>query len=168
MRDYFLKLFNYNFWANSKVFQPVVYNEVQDEELIKIMSHVLNAQFIWYSRVTGKKEYDVPVWQIYSAEELPKKSQVSTNLWVKFISENSDSQFLSVMRYNNSKGEPFTNSIVDTMIHLINHGTYHRGQINKLYRQKNINPPNVDYITFVRAFKWDTKENSLPSLDFDL
>jgi uncharacterized damage-inducible protein DinB len=168
MRDYFLKLFNYNFWANSNVFQPLVYNEVQDEELLKLASHILNAQFVWYSRVTGNKEFEVPIWQVYAPEELPKKSQVITNLWVKFLSETSEENILSIMRYTNSQGEPFANSIVDTMMQVINHGTYHRGQINKLYRQKNIDPAIIDYIIFVRTFKWDSKENNPLSTDIDL
>lgn len=56
-------------------------------------------------------------------------------------------QFLS---YKNSKGTEFHHSIREILTHVALHGQYHRGQINQLLRAADLEPMNVDYITFRR------------------
>lgn len=55
-----------------------------------------------------------------------------------------------VVTYKNSKGTEFKTSIKDVLIHVALHGQYHQGQINLQLRINDIEPINLDYITFVR------------------
>lgn len=59
--------------------------------------------------------------------------------------------FPRLIRYRNSNGEQFDNSIADILTHVINHSSYHRGQIFKMLRQKGEEPINTDYITYARS-----------------
>jgi len=52
--------------------------------------------------------------------------------------------------YSNSKGETFTNLVKDIIFHIINHSTYHRGQIAMEFRQSGLEPLNTDYIFYKR------------------
>jgi len=153
MNDYFSKLFHYNHWANELLLQKLYECETQDAEIIKLMSHVINAQFIWFSRVSGNKALERKVWDLYNLHELPSASKESSRLWIIFISDLEEEKFNADIFYTNSQGNQFSTISSDIFIHVINHGTYHRGQIAKLLRQKNIDPPNTDYITYVRAKK---------------
>lgn len=55
-----------------------------------------------------------------------------------------------VVKYSNTKGQEFSNSLYDILLHLFNHGTYHRGQIATDMRRNGLEPLNTDYITMVR------------------
>jgi uncharacterized damage-inducible protein DinB len=55
-------------------------------------------------------------------------------------------------------GKYFENNVQQIMIHLVNHGTYHRGQVAMLLRQKGFEPVNTDYITYDRVISGQLKE----------
>lgn len=153
IQDYFYKLITYNQWANEITFRPIVRKELYDEELIKLMSHIVNAEFIWYSRINEQKEFEKAVWQVYSPEELKMNADTIDKLWIDYVRRCRDDDFSFLKSYHNSKGDHFITAASDIILHVINHSTYHRGQINKLFRQKNIDPVNTDYITYLRKEK---------------
>jgi uncharacterized damage-inducible protein DinB len=153
MKEYFLKLFHYNHWANELILQKIYESGTQDAEIIKIMSHIVNAQMVWFSRVSGKKELARKIWELYNLQELANASKESSRLWYFFISEMDESTLDLDISYHNSLGEPMITSCMDMVIQVLNHGTYHRGQLAKLMRQKNIDPPMTDYFIYTRQKK---------------
>jgi uncharacterized damage-inducible protein DinB len=38
--------------------------------------------------------------------------------------------------------------IVDILLHIVNHSTYHRGQVTTLLRQVGAVPPETDFVVF--------------------
>ncbi|WP_414711827.1 DinB family protein [Sphingobacterium sp. UBA1498] len=44
----------------------------------------------------------------------------------------------------------FHNKVNDILLHVFNHGTYHRAQIASEMRRNGVEPINTDYITFIR------------------
>jgi uncharacterized damage-inducible protein DinB len=44
------------------------------------------------------------------------------------------------------KGQTWTYTLWRMMLHLLNHQSYHRGQIATLLRQLGIQPPEVDFL----------------------
>jgi uncharacterized damage-inducible protein DinB len=44
------------------------------------------------------------------------------------------------------------------MAHLVNHGTYHRGQVAVLLREKGYDPVNTDFITYDRVLRGQLKD----------
>ncbi len=53
--------------------------------------------------------------------------------------------------YVNSKGEAFESTVGDILLHVAQHGAYHRGQIARLLREAGHTPPYTDFIQFARA-----------------
>ena len=149
MKKYFLKLYQYNQWANKRVFDCLQRQEVKDEKTLTIMSHVVSALFIWLSRIEGKSPAAYPLVQQYSLEELSKMNSEITNRWLKFVEEHDS--FDRVLVYNNYVGDPYENNVEQIMIHLVNHSTYHRGQVALLLRQNGLEPINTDFITYDRV-----------------
>ncbi len=53
--------------------------------------------------------------------------------------------------YENSKGEQFKQPIFQMLLHVFNHGTYHRGQLVTMLRQLGVeNIPATDFIVWSR------------------
>ena len=52
------------------------------------------------------------------------------------------------------KGEPFTDSVEDTLFHVVNHSTYHRGQIITMLREAGeTKVVSTDLIHYLRSLK---------------
>jgi uncharacterized damage-inducible protein DinB len=47
-------------------------------------------------------------------------------------------------------GQPFAHPLGKLMRHVVNHSTYHRGQLATQLRQLGQTPPNTDFTRFLR------------------
>jgi uncharacterized damage-inducible protein DinB len=152
MKDYFIKLFEYNHWANQLVLNVLKDNQVQDEYCLKMFSHVINAQFIWHRRIVEvSNEYKI--WDIWSFEEMHNSLQNNYELWMQYLSQLTDNELNRTFAYTNSAGDSFENIVEDALAHLVNHATYHRAQVAKRLRDLDIKPAHTDYISYRRAKK---------------
>jgi len=149
MKSYFLKLYQYNAWANQKVIQCLKQQNVDDEKIKQLLSHLLAALFIWLNRIKGLPKSPYELWKTYSIMELENMVFDSTRSWLEYINATTD--FNRELTYTNYVGEPYVNNVEQIMIHLVNHSTYHRAQIAILLRQKGFEPVNTDYITWDRV-----------------
>jgi uncharacterized damage-inducible protein DinB len=52
----------------------------------------------------------------------------------------------SGITYRNTKGEPWTNSVGDILMHVTMHSAYHRGQIAAAMRAEGHAPAYTDFI----------------------
>lgn len=137
----------YNDFANRLFIDALIAADADIEREVLLMSHVLNAQHVWNSRVKGT-EPKYKIWQVHNVNELMSIHEENQ----KTTKEILDSEDMSrAITYNNSQGNGFTNTVKDMMMQALNHGTYHRGQIAQLLRGKGIDPPGSDYITFRRV-----------------
>jgi len=139
----------------------VAYTELADKKIIDaftssnvylpaaegLFSHVLNAQHIWIKRIAGEKSlYDV--WQEHKKEDFATISIDNFTMIHACLETKTPDE---VMVYKNSKGEEFNNTVGDMLLHMLNHSTYHRGQIITLLKNSGIKPPETDYIIFKRT-----------------
>ncbi len=50
--NYAESLFEYDFWANSRVFEAIEpFCENVPHEILELMSHILGAKQVWYNRI---------------------------------------------------------------------------------------------------------------------
>lgn len=156
MKQYFLKLYQYNAWANKRVINCLTRQSVADEKILSIMGHVVAAQFLWLHRIKGLPPAQVKLWGEYSLDQLVSMAEEAGDLWLQFVE--STENFNRELTYNNYLGEPYINNVEMIMIHLVNHSSYHRAQIALLLRQKGFEPINTDFITYDRVITGQWKE----------
>lgn len=60
-----------------------------------------------------------------------------------------DAALAAPLAYRNLSGKPFTRRLGDLVRHVVNHSTYHRGQLTTLLRQVGAEPPRTDFVTFL-------------------
>jgi uncharacterized damage-inducible protein DinB len=156
MKKYFLKLYQYNAWANNRVIRVLTTQSVSDEKILTLMGHVVAAQFLWLHRIKGLPPADVKLWGDYTLEKVTRMAEDAGKLWLEFVEANED--FDRELTYNNYVGDPYTNNVETIMIHLVNHCSYHRAQIAMLLRQKGLEPINTDFITYDRVLRGQWKE----------
>jgi uncharacterized damage-inducible protein DinB len=149
MKAYFLKLFRFNQWANEMICKFLGANNIHDPGIIRLMSHIVLAQENWYKRATGQQQ-DAPVWDMLALADLSERLRISDKLWIEFIAQTQEADFQKTLSYTNMAGAPNVSSLEDISAHLVNHATYHRGQVIYLIRELGITLPSTDYIRYAR------------------
>jgi len=149
MKQYFLKLYQYNVWCNQRVLSAIKRQSVSDEKILSVLGHIVAAQYLWLHRIKGLPPADVKLWGSYSLQQLDEMATYIGKEWVDFIESTDD--FNRELVYKNYTNDPYINNVEQIMIHLVNHSSYHRGQIAMLLRQKGFEPVNTDYITYDRV-----------------
>jgi uncharacterized damage-inducible protein DinB len=156
MKKYFLKLYQYNAWANKRVLDTLTRQQVSDEQILTLMGHIVAAQFLWLHRIKGLPVPDVKLWGTYRLDQLVKLAEKAGQQWLEFVESSED--FNREMTYRNYVGDAYTNNVEMVMIHLVNHSSYHRAQIALLLRQKGLEPINTDFITYDRIITGQLKD----------
>lgn len=148
MLSKFSELFDYTFHFNREMIQLIRENQsILPEKAFQLINHTLNAHQVWNSRILNDKPFGV--WEIHSFDELENINE-SNYKKALFILENIDIQ--QTLKYKNSVGDAFENTIEDILFHIVNHSTYHRGQLMMIFRECGIEPILADYIIYKRYF----------------
>ena len=71
--------------------------------------------------------------------------------YAAYIEELAEARLTAVIRYRNSQGDEFANTVLDILTHVVIHGAYHRGQIAKAIGKAGGKSVNTDYIIFARS-----------------
>lgn len=140
-------LLNYDSWANSTVFRSIrqLPESKKRSEILSLFAHLLTAQLVWVNRIK-KEPLPSEIWPSLSIPEIEKLLQDNPPKIRELISKKGE-----VIHYKNSKGESFTNSVEEILLHLTIHGQHHRAQIATLLRQAGQTPPATDFIFFLRT-----------------
>ena len=103
MKTYFKDLFSYDHWANERLLATLRTNHIEDEHIIKIMSHLVSAQLIWLHRIQDLPVSPFPLWESYKISELESMVEESSIRWIKFLEEYKITTFEEVVQYHNTK-----------------------------------------------------------------
>lgn len=150
MKARYLKLLDYNTWANRRQIACLLENNVINNRTFLLFSHLLTAEEVWLCRI---KEMSAPVqrlWELYPSDTLQQMVEDNNSTWQAYLADCSDRDLARDVTYQNTKGESFTTRLDDIITHLVNHGTHHRAQICSLLQQEKVQPPVVDYIVYLR------------------
>ncbi|MTI20541.1 hypothetical protein E1176_05875 [Fulvivirga sp. RKSG066] len=150
MKKHFIDLIKYNDWANQRVLITLEENNVEDKDLLKLYSHVLSAQIIWLNRIKDIPTSPFPLWETYKLRELRSMTEESSRNWLELIENHPNETFEEMINYSNNEGKKFENTMREIITHVTNHSTYHRGQLAIHFRKKDITPPVIDHIVYVR------------------
>jgi uncharacterized damage-inducible protein DinB len=149
MHEYFLRLFTFNNWANQLTCLSVIKHQLKDEKITALLSHLVHAQSNWYKRIT-EKQADQPVWSLVELFQIPLLLEQNGNLWLEYLKEREDDFFRKSIPYTNMAGQPYLNTVQDILVHVVNHATYHRGQVIGRIRELGCVPPATDYIIYAQ------------------
>lgn len=147
LRDFLEEAFAYHRRCDRELieaFQKVEGEEIPGER--RLLAHIVNAHRIWNARI-DERTPDVGVWDLHSLEAIERMDVTGYENSLRILSEQD---LTAPLHYRNSKGFAFKNSVQDLLFHIINHGSYHRGQITIRMREKGLEPLVSDYAILKR------------------
>ena len=145
MKSYFINLFKYHAWANQKVIEGIISSRITEGKILKLLSHLFLAEKTWLQRLKLEK-YDNRFWIELTLEEcntLAENNEKQINAYLHSL-------FETKVKYTNSKGIEYANTITEVLTHLSHHSSYHRGQIAGEMRKLGEEPVYTDYVAYLR------------------
>jgi uncharacterized damage-inducible protein DinB len=134
------ELFVYDLWANQRWLAVVAALDVDAPER-GIMAHLLSGQSIWASRVEGASLSSMP------AAPLTEEFLTALNeRWLTLVDTHGHDPLI-VSRNTDGTERRFT--FTQIAMHVINHGTYHRGEMRGLFKARDDHEfPETDLARF--------------------
>ncbi|MCM3115500.1 DinB family protein [Neobacillus sp. MER 74] len=143
-------MFEHLHWSNQRILETLQNMKGENEQINRLFAHILLAEQVWLTRLTGSNSSNLPIWADVSIESCVELANRNNQNFKEFLLGLTDSGLEQIVSYRNSKGIEFKNSVRDILTHVALHGQYHRGQINQLLRANNTEPVILDYIVFRR------------------
>jgi uncharacterized damage-inducible protein DinB len=147
----FLRMFEYDSWANRQCLSAMRGAGASGtSDIAGRMAHILSAQKLWLERILNRPQ-SLPVWPGSTVEESLALTDEMSSAWRNYIRQFADHRALDhIVKYRNTKGEPWSSRVDDILTHVLFHSAYHRGQIAVQMRASGLTPTPTDFILAVR------------------
>jgi uncharacterized damage-inducible protein DinB len=159
MRD----LFAFNAWANLRVLGAA--EALTADQFTKSMgssfssvrdtlAHIWACEWLWLERVQGRSPASLP-----DAKEFADLASLRTRWaeldkrWLEYVSRLDETELEEEIEYKTLSFGPARNPRWQMIQHVVNHGTYHRGQVTTLLRQLGAQGVGTDLISFYQEKK---------------
>ena len=157
------ELYDFNYWARDRQLEACA--ALTEEQFLRPMgnsfssirdtlAHLLYAEWVWQERWHGRSPTQADAEKV-AAGKFPSLAAIRTGwrpvesnvrAYLAGLNEEALNQPLA---YTNLKGEQYSYPLGQALFHLVNHQTYHRGQVTALLRQLGAKAPQIDYLVKV-------------------
>ena len=152
-------LYAYDAWANRRMLDACA--ALAPEQFTKdlgssfrsvrdTLAHIMGAEWLWLERFQGRTA------RLPSGDQFPDLASLRTR-WAEverdllaYVGRLSAADLERSFDYWDMKGNPHSSLLWQTLQHVANHSTYHRGQVTTLLRQLGAKPVGTDLIGFYR------------------
>lgn len=151
-------LYDYNFWANHRSLAAA--EKLTKEDFAKplgssfgsvrdTLAHICGAEWIWFERFQGRSPSGLPdVKQFEDLASLRGTWMQQESRLLAFVRGLTQADLDREMEYKTLKFGVYRNPLWQSMQHVVNHGTYHRGQVTTMLRQLGAEPILTDLMHF--------------------
>jgi uncharacterized damage-inducible protein DinB len=155
------RLFAYNRWANARAFEGAAALTADElsrsvggsfTSVLGTLTHLVGAEWVWLERWHGRSPGALPASQVASdLAALRGKWEKVHEAHRIFVESLTADRLTEPLTYVNFAGQNWTYPLGEVLIHVANHGTYHRGQVATLLRQLGKTPASTDYLRYLDA-----------------
>lgn len=145
MTEMLTQYLHYHMWANQRLFEVLdaltpeeyrldlggSYGSIQGTAI-----HLYGTEYIWLSRIDGHSpdrlfdEQDYPDWPQLKKDWMAGFEQIEA-----LIQKLDEKMAVEKVTYHTTTGKKYSQPTWELIVHMVNHGSYHRGQIINMVRQ---------------------------------
>jgi len=156
----FRLLYDYNSWANHRTLEACA--ALNEEQFMRdlgssfrsvrdTLAHLYGAEWIWLERWHGRSPDALPSAAEYTnLESLRRRWEEVERGLLDFVASLTSDDVQRAVTHKTTQGVEQSAPLWQMLQHLVNHGTYHRGQIATMLRQLGTKAISTDFIFFYR------------------
>jgi uncharacterized damage-inducible protein DinB len=153
-------MLDYHYWARDRVLDAA--EALTPEQLMKdlgssfksirdTLAHLHGAECVWYARWNGESPSTLAPLPFVEAQQIRTAWTAIEGQVRGFVDRGGDTNVDKVYHFRLFNGSEGTAPFWQMLQHLVNHGSYHRGQVTTMLRQLGAPPPKaLDMIAFYR------------------
>jgi uncharacterized damage-inducible protein DinB len=159
-RDYLMTLLDFHYWARDRVLDaaavltPEAYAAPRGSSFASVretLEHLYLAEWLWLKRLHGEVVTKRPEIDLSDVAALRAAWRELEAQWRSWLDGTTEPAMQTVIEYRLLNGQPRASAIWQIVAHMVNHGSYHRGQVTTLLRQIGAEPPlGTDLIAYFR------------------
>lgn len=161
LKELILNLASYHYWANQRmaaVLKKLTEGQA-DQELVssypgirQTVYHMWDAESVWKQRIELVERTQKPAAQFSgSFEEACEEWVAVSRQWQELVQQMNPVKLSHTVAYYNSQKQYGKLTVIEILMHVFNHATYHRGQLVTLLRQVGVTKiPGTDYNDYVK------------------
>ncbi|MCP1163601.1 MULTISPECIES: DinB family protein [Bacillus] len=170
MKEYMLKQVDYHAWANTQLFNRIKelpnYETIFTEQIQSVFpsikdtfAHIYVTDQVWLHILHGKSMNEA----IQDRESLRTEIENKSFLELEEMFDNMAKQYIdflitiedvnAVFVIENPYVGKLETSILELVQHVVNHGTYHRGNITAMIRQLGHSSTMTDFVLYLHMVK---------------
>ena len=154
-------LLDYHYWARDRVLDAATaltpeqftrdlgssFKSVRDT-----LAHVYSAEWIWHSRLQGASPTAGLALDQFPDVASLRQKWTALEAQMRAVVDGVDASGIArVLEYKLLNGQPGATPFGQLLQHVVNHASYHRGQVTTMLRQLGAQPPKgMDMVTFYR------------------
>ena len=152
------ELYDYNRWARRRIL--TIASTLTGEDFIRPMgnsfssirdtlAHILGAEWIWLERWQGRSPralLDAATFP--TVQSLESRWETVEHDQVQFLEALTAQRLGEELAYINQKGRRYSYLLWQQLVHVVNHSSYHRGQVTTLLRQLGAAALATDFLVY--------------------
>ena len=153
---------DYHYWARDLLLDavspltPEQFTRQMDSSFRSLrdtVAHIYAADAVWYARWMGQSPAALLAYDAFPDVASIRKVWAELEGNVRpFVNALGEAGVSRVFEYKLLSGAPDTAPFWELLVHVVNHGSYHRGQVTTLLRQLGAHPLKpTDMIAFFRT-----------------
>ena len=154
-------LLDYHYWARDRMFAAL--DTLTPEQLTRnlgnsfasvhdTLTHLYGAEWVWCSRWEGASPSSLPSPREFADLAAIRRAWLEMEQRVRGVVDRLGGEGIErPIHYRGLDGTPQAQPFTHMLQHLVNHGSYHRGQVTTMLRQLGAAPPkSMDLMAFYR------------------
>ena len=149
----------YSAWASQRLVQAA--SELSSEELVRdfqtsdhsvlgTLVHTFAADRVWLARLRQSPHLKYSSEADYQLSVLQNDWPELYRQWDELLAGLNDEAVRADLTYQDMRGRTWIQPICQLVLHVVNHGTHHRGQVSGFLRTMGRVPPVLDLVAYYR------------------
>lgn len=154
------ELYAYNRWANRRILgaaaalEPASFGKNMGSSFPSVrdtLVHILAAEWVWLARWKGSSPTGLPSWDLATCDDVRERWAEVEAEQQAFVEALTEADRRREVAYRDTSGRAWESQLDHMLRHVVNHSSYHRGQVITMLRQLGAETVGTDLIRYYRA-----------------
>lgn len=114
------------------------------------LGHLLNVEEVWMARLEGRPTPPLQPEECAAPADFSLRWSQAEQAMRRLLAGYDQETLNRPLTVTTTSGKQYQHRPWEVFLHLVNHGTHHRGQVSVMMRELGAAPPQLDLVAYLR------------------